>query len=137
MIELSITHIFQISVKYFEFDFALDIAIIGIWKCTYTSHIIRNLKIVHERAAKLRIEVEHIQQVITMYSMQIAVCQRSYTAVAAAHRRVDARVLTKYVVFACSQLFLSFKKVLCYLIIYCFLVTKQDLIAYLLLLFLY
>lgn len=69
---------------------------------TDISHGVGDFEVIDEGGAKLWIEVEHVQQVVSMYSMQIAVGQRSHAAVAAAHGAVDARVLAKYVVFTCT-----------------------------------
>lgn len=69
---------------------------------THVSHVVGNLKVVDEWGAELRVEVEHVKQVVAVHAVQVAIGERAHATVAAPHRRVHARVLTEYVVLACK-----------------------------------
>ena len=65
---------------------------------TYVPHVVSNLEVVDEGGAELRVEVEHVEQVVPVHAVQVAVGERAHATVAASHRAVDARVLAEYVV---------------------------------------
>lgn len=68
--------------------------------CTDIAHVVGDLEVVDEGGAELGVEVEHVEKVISVHAMQVAVGECTHAAVAASHRRVNARVLTEYVVLA-------------------------------------
>lgn len=68
---------------------------------TDIAHVVGDLEVVDEGGAELGVEVQHVQQIVAVHAMQVAVRERAHAAIASSHRRVDARVLTKYIVFSC------------------------------------
>ncbi len=63
----------------------------------------RHLQVVGEGLGELRIELQHLEQVIAHDLVQVAVGERAHVTRRLADRGVDARVLAEDVVLACES----------------------------------
>lgn len=73
------------------------------YNCSYISHVERDFQIVGEKGVELWVEVQHFQQVVTMYFVEVTICQRSDIARWFTNGSVQAGILSKNIIFTWEQ----------------------------------
>lgn len=62
-----------------------------------------DLEVVDEGGTELGVEVEHVEQVVAVHTVQVAVGECANAAVAAPYGGVHARVLAENLIFTCRR----------------------------------
>lgn len=70
---------------------------------TYVSHVVRDLQVFFERMIELGVQVQHLEQVVSVDFVQVAVRQRPHVTARLADGGVLARVFAEYVVLAWNK----------------------------------